>query len=225
MSKRGMPDPRTTIYLSCFLALTLSAAGEPPQNRERPSYVENNTFVSPENPKIRVKVDPKFEYIGKVPFTIGDARGNRYLFVQATLAKHIDKMFVVQQEAFLASSIDTYKYRITTPAKLGSFEYQHSVILDDNDAVIREEPGKEADLTRRFLTVHGYVLEPEVIMSRFARPADAQRKHEIIFFCFENLSSYGHKLVDFPEGSNNPEKQRIKKKVDEDCRNTFHVDD
>ncbi|MGZ4818808.1 MAG: hypothetical protein ACXVZJ_09285 [Terriglobales bacterium] len=52
---------------------------------------------------------------------------------------------------------------------------------------------------RRFLAAHGYMLEPELIMSRFARPADSQHKHEIIFFCFENLSSYEHKLADFPE--------------------------
>jgi hypothetical protein len=35
--------------------------------------------------------------------------------------------------------------------KLGSFEYQHSVIMDDNAARIREEPGKEAARTLRFL--------------------------------------------------------------------------
>jgi hypothetical protein len=217
-----MSDPRIRVGLICLLALTLAAA-EPPHNRDVSSWVRNNTFISPDNPRIRVKVDRKFEYVGSVPFTIGDAGGNRYVFVHATRAKHIDRMFIIQQEGFFASSNDTYKYRITSPAKLGSFEYQHSVILDDNDAVIREEPGKEADLTQRFLAAHGYVLEPELIMSRFARPADAQRKHEIIFFCFENLSSYGHKLSDFPEGSANPEKQRIKQKVDEDCRNAFRV--
>jgi hypothetical protein len=188
------------------------------------SRVENNTFISPDTPTMRVKIGRKFEYVGSVPFTIGDVEGNRYVFVHATRDKHIDQMFIIQQEGFFASSKDTYKYRITTPAKLGSFEYQHSVILDDNAARIREEPGKEADLTQRLLAGQGYVLEPELIMSRFARPVDSQRKHEIIFFCYENLSSYGHKLRDFPEGPDNQEKQRIKQTVDEDCRNAFQVD-
>lgn len=217
-----MPEPGIMAGLSCLLALTLATA-EPLRHQDLSSYVKNNTFVSSENPRIRVKVDREFEYIGSVPFTIGDAGGNRYVFVRATGAKHIDRMFIIQQEGFFASSNDTYKYRITAPAKLGEFEYQHSVIMEDNDATIRKEPGKESDLTQRFLVAHGYVLEPELVMSRFARPADARRKHEVIFFCFENLSAYGHKLADFPEGSDNPEKQRIKRKVDEDCRNTFHV--
>ena len=218
-----MPDPGTKIGLSCFLALTLWAA-EPPHNRDPSSRVENNTFVSPDNPKIRVKVDRKFEYVGVVPFTIDNvAGGNRFVFVRTTQDKHIQQMFIIQQEGFFSSSNDTYKYSITNPARLGTFEYQHSVIMDDNDARVREEPGKESDVTQRFLRAHGYVLEPELIMSRFARPADSQHKHEIIFFCFENLSSYGHKLMDFPEESDNPEKQRIKRKADEDCRNVFRV--
>jgi len=218
-----MPNPRIGIGLSCFIALTLWAA-EPADNRDQSSRVENNTFISPDNPEIRVSVDRKFKYVGSLPFAIDDvARGNRYVFVQADPKKHIQRMFIVQQEGFLPSSNDTYKYPITNPETLGGSDYQHSVIIDDNDARIREEPGKEADVTQRFLALHGYLLEPEVIMSRFARPADAQHKHEIIFFCYENLSSYGHKLTDFPEGLDNPEKQNIKHKADENCRRVFRV--
>jgi hypothetical protein len=211
------------IALVCLAGMTLSAA-DPAPDKSQLSRVENHTFISPDNPNIRVEVDRKLDYVGNVPFIIGDAvQGTRYVFVRATRDKRIQRMFIIQQEGFLATSTDTYKYSITTPAKLGNSDYRHSVIMDDNDARIREEPGKEADLTQRFLALHKYVLEPEVVMSRFARPADAQRKHEIIFFCYENLSSYGHKLTDFAEGSNSAGKQRIAQKVDENCRNSFRV--
>jgi hypothetical protein len=220
-----MPDLCAAIGLSFFAALALSAA-QPQTSPDHSSRVENNTFISPANPTIRVTVDKNFAYVGSVPFTIDNvASGNRYIFVRATPDKHIQKMFIIQQEGFLPSSNDTYKYRITTPARLGKYEYQHSVILDDSAANIREEPGKEADITQRFLAAHGYVLEPEVVMSRFARPADSEHKHEIIFFCFENLSSYGHKLADLPDGSDSPAKRDIKQKVDENCRQAFRVDD
>jgi hypothetical protein len=170
-----------------------------------------------------VSVDKKLKYVGTVPFTINnEVAGNRFLFVRARDGQ-IDRMFIIQQEGFLPSSSDAYKYSITNPAELGDSEYQHSVIMDDNDARIREEPGKEADLTRQFLAAHGYVLEPEIVMSRFARPVDSPHKHEIIFFCFENLSSYEHKLADFPEGTSSPQKQNIKQRVDENCRKAFRV--
>jgi hypothetical protein len=212
-------------FLGCLLAFTLWASGSQ-RCQAQSAQVEHNTFISPANPKIRVKVDRKFEYVGSLPFTIDDqAGGNRYVFVHATRDKHVRQMFIIQQEGFFASSGEIYRYKITTPAKLGNFDYQHSVIMYDDEANIREEPGKEADLTRRFLATRGYVLEPELVMSRFARPADSERKHEIIFFCYENLSSYGHKLKDFLERSESPDKQEIKLKVDENCREDFRVSD
>lgn len=218
------------LWRRLFLGLAWLAAAGPQttvsqiQAASESSRVEKNTFISPQNPEIRVSVDKTLKYVGTVPFTINnEVARNRYLFVSATLDEHIQRMFVIQQEGSIPSSNDTYKYGITNPAKLGDSEYQHSVIMDDNDATIREEPDKEADITRRFLVARGYVLEPELVMSRFARPADSLHKHEIIFFCFENLSSYGHKLADFPEGTNSPEKQNIKQIVDENCRKTFQV--
>jgi hypothetical protein len=100
------------------------------------------------------------------------AGGNRYVFVRTTPDKHIQQMFIIQQEEFLPTSNDTYKYRITNPTKLGSIEYRHSVDIYNNDAEIREAPGKEGDVTKRFLEAHGYTLEPELVMSRFARSVD-----------------------------------------------------
>ena len=219
-----MPETaRIGIGLGFLIALIFWAA-EPANCQDQLSRVESNTFISSDNPDIRVSVDRKFKYIGSLPFAIEKvARGNRYIFVQANPEKHIQRMFIIQQEGFVPSSDEIYRYKITTPAKLGSSDYQHSVIMYDNDANIREEPGKEADLTQRFLADHGYVLEPELVMSRFARSADSERKHETIFFCFENLSSYRHKLKDFREGSDSPEKQDIKQKVDENCRSAFRV--
>jgi hypothetical protein len=222
---RYVTGRRTGIGPYCIVALTLWAA-VPPGSPDQSSRIEHNEFISPANPKTRVKVDRKFSYVGSVPFTIDDqAGGNRYVFVRATRDKHIQRMFIIQQEGFFASSNEIYRYKIVTPGKLGSFDYQHSVIMYDDEANVQEEPGKEADLTRRFLAARGYALEPELVMSRFARPVDSERKHEIIFFCYENLSSYGHTLSDFPEGSESPEKQEIKRKVDESCHEAFRVSD
>ncbi|MBV9086976.1 MAG: hypothetical protein JOY79_05800, partial [Acidobacteriaceae bacterium] len=188
-----LKSARIGIGLSVLIAV-ISWAAEPANCQDQLSRVESNTFISTENPDIRVNVDRKFKYIGSVPFVIENAaKGNRYIFVQANPEKHIQRMFIIQQQGFVPSSGEIYRYKITTPAKLGTSDYQHSVILYDNDANIREEPGKESDLTKRFLADQGYVLEPELVMSRFARPVGSERKHEIIFFCFENLSSYRHK--------------------------------
>lgn len=195
-------------------------------SQSAPAQVQHNTFTSSENPVLVLTVDRHFKYLGSLPFTIdGVAAGYRYLFVQAGPSKHVQKMFVIQHEGFLPSANDTYRYKITTPAKLGHFDYQHTVILDDNAARIREEPDKEAAATQRFLSNRGYSLGPELVMARFARPVGEARRHEIIFFCFENLASYGHKLSDFANGADAAEQESIKANVDKNCRASFEVRD
>jgi hypothetical protein len=211
------------LILSFSFSFCIQAFSE---TQDQPSRAENNVFFSSDNPKIQVNVDKKYRYIGKVPFQIEQiAAGYRYVFVNASPDKHIQGMFIIQQEGFLPSSDDTYKYPINNPAKLGNFEYQHSVLMFDIDQDIREDPGKESDVTKRFLVSKGYTLEPELVMSRYARPADPAHKHEIIFFCYENLSAFGKKLADFPEGSKSAEKEAIKQKVDKNCSTIFKVKD
>jgi hypothetical protein len=206
-------------HLVLLLCIARFASGQAPASR-----VDSNTFISPENPKLQIVVDKKLAYLGSVSFVIDKiAAGNRFIFVRATPDKRIQKMFIIQQEGFLPSSDDTYKYQISNPVKLGSTDYRHSVTIDDNDAAVREGPGKEADTTKRFLEARGYKLNSALVMSRFARPADEAHKQEIILFCFEDLSDYGHQLADFPENSESPEKQAIKKKVDDNCRAAFRI--
>ena len=75
-AKHWMPALRIGIGLTCFGALTLDSA-ETASNPEPPSHVENHTFISPNNPKIRVKVDKRLDYIGEVPFTIDNVAALR----------------------------------------------------------------------------------------------------------------------------------------------------
>ena len=59
-AKHWMPALGIGIGLTCFVALTLDSV-EPAFNPESRSYVKNHTFISPNNPKIRVKVDKRLD--------------------------------------------------------------------------------------------------------------------------------------------------------------------
>jgi hypothetical protein len=79
-------------------------------------------------------------------------------------------MFIVQQEGFFPTSDDTYKYSITSPVRLGHADYQHSVNMYNNELEIRETPGKEGDVTTKFLRAQGYSLGPELGHVAFLPP-------------------------------------------------------
>jgi hypothetical protein len=190
------------------------------------STVKGHKFVSSNDPKVSVTVHRTLAYLGVVPFAIDNiAAGNRYVFVRAAGDEHIVQMFIVQQEGFLPTSDDNYKYPITNAIRLGNFDYRHSVDTVNMDSIIREEPGKEADLTKRFLDAKGYSLEPRLVVVRFARPVGEDRKHEIIFFCYENLSAYTSLASSSQRATDEIEMRAIKQQVDDNCRRTFRVSD
>jgi hypothetical protein len=99
-------SPRMLLVMILFAAWQLAASAAQNSGMKQPgqiqlSRVEGNTFISPENPDIRVSVDGKFKYLGSLPFAIDKvARGYLYIFVQANAEKHIQRMFIISAGRF-----------------------------------------------------------------------------------------------------------------------------
>lgn len=181
-------------------------------------------FSSAEFPDIRIKIDKNLKYLGTVPFDLeNEVKGNRYVFAQHDDKNRINRAFIVQMEGFLPAATDTYKYKISTPASLGGHPYQHNVLIYNDDEDIRERPGHESELTKKFLESKGLSWGPELVMSRFARPVGVDKRHEIILFYFEDLKAYRHSLRDFNDNKNSDDAKRIKNAVETDSSQAFTV--
>jgi hypothetical protein len=216
-------------------ALAILAAASAPQllvHAGRPvprdARVRRNVFESERAPKLTLRLDERFRYLGSFPFDIkGIAGGYRYLWGQADSGRHLTRLFIVQKEGFYADNSATYRYPTRSPAKVGQDEYQHNVWIYDNDQSAAEHPGSESDLTRRFLREHGWVWDPQSVMSRFARIVGEAKKDEIIFFYFEPLRAYtSRNASEFSDdGEPTPEQKEILDKVDANSKVAFRVED
>ena len=212
-----------------YTTTPIGQGGPPPQRaaqalREHAS-VKGNVFVSTELPKMKLTLNPRFEYLGSFPFDIqGIAGGYRYVWGAPDHGKHLGRAFVIQVEGYYAGNDGIYRYGTPNPATVGGETYQHSVWIYDNDQSARERPGNESDLTRKFMQEHGYEWEPELVMSRFARIVDESHKNEIIFFYFDNLKNHtGKHVPDFPEEARGTEQKAILAKVDKASKRAFSV--
>src|SRR5437870_159361 len=82
--------------------------------------VRDNVLTSSDLPKLSLRVDKQFQYLGQVSFNIRNiAEGERFVWVQADAKKHVQRLFIVQFEGFMPEIDSTYRFAITNPVRLG----------------------------------------------------------------------------------------------------------
>jgi hypothetical protein len=177
------------LVLGCF-ALAACVA-DIPQSRPPDMAirrVEANTLVSPDQPKIRMQVDPAFTALPVLAFPIRqDTWVERYIFVDSAADKTVRRLVIVQFEHTLAGSDFRFLYPSTPPMKWGSAVYRSGVFTGDSAHEIAENPQLEVAQTERFLQAHGYKVGNWWNIARLARVADADGKSEIIVFYQESI--------------------------------------
>ena len=186
--------------------------------------VENNTIISEALPALEIRVDPAFTFVGILRFVLKEiALVERVIFVDRQ-ASRATRLFIVQFEGVLDGVDFTYNYRVTNPVSLGRHVYHHGVFMYSNAESVREAPGAESDRTTQFLQDHGYTHDDGLAMSRFARIVDEARRHEIIIFYQETLSSLGFSLEMYAQLSSE-DQQAMEQALTERSLQSFQVID
>lgn len=183
--------------------------------------VNNNALTSDSIPKIEIKVDEEFKYIGKFDFEIiassdeyppdmiGEpvAAGERLVFASADEELHVDKLFIVQFEEFLNTNEFIYNYNFDATDLIGKNKYRHNTWHYDGQVSIKENPLGEWAKTDSFLKENNLIMDDHIMMSRFVGLASGDRKNEIIIFYHEFLkNSTGHTLNEWENSVSTEEK-------------------
>lgn len=199
------------LVLLCFSSTVFASLDVKPQAQRR---VKNNYLISDDLPKLRLKVDKNFQYVGHLLFDLKDiARVERFVFADAD-GKRIKRLFIVQFEGFLDNNTHTYRYRVTNPVTLGGEVYNQNCWFFDNAKSIKENPGAESDKTTALLKEKGYKVEDELLMSRFVRVVDEAKRHEVIIYYLENAKDNNFSLAaDYVEDGTPTEKQAALEKA------------
>ncbi|MEK7726757.1 MAG: hypothetical protein AAB354_00015, partial [candidate division KSB1 bacterium] len=186
-TKIGLARPELKAFVQSYVA----------QSRRS---VEANTLISTALPEIRVRVNRSFKYLGKIAFKIRDvAQGERYIFAE-TKGAAITRIFIAQFEGFLSDNALTYNYNFQNALALGEHRFKQNTFAFSNREAQAENPNGEAALTAAFLREKGFVLEDELMTSRYVTVPDSARRHELILFYIENVKSTGRRVQEFYEG-------------------------
>jgi len=229
-----------------MLILSCGTKERPPQEqvefeskeKSYPRYVKDNTLISEELPKLKLKVDKEFNFVGTFDFEIianSDeypeemqgkpvAAGDRYVFVSANENKDINKLFILQFEGFLPENNFIYNYNFDNAELIGENKYRHNTWFYDSKKLAEENPNNEGAKTRDYLMAKGFQLEDQFMMSRFVGFASEDRKNEVIIFYIEMLKeSTGYSLDAYEQMTSKDEADSIKTAFIERSRNSFNI--
>jgi len=171
------------VCLTCFLLIAATKS-------ER--YVKENVFYS-SSPKLEVKVDPKFKYLGRLDYTMEQQSPDRvqlvtyetksYVFADGVDNK-LKKAFYVQlrreQTKYLGNLLgDSRANLMSGICSLGSKEYNcftRVIFLSGNEPIAK------------FISEQGYDLPPCILTRTYARADSAEGIYLVVITYFENFS-------------------------------------
>ena len=171
--------------------------------------VHHNLFHNPVQllklPAASIAVDADVEYIGKIEFEMMElVKVTLHIFLEMD-GDNISSMMVIQSETVLNGVDYEYVWPTTNPVRLGEHDYQHNRFYFDTASAIENNPGKETDMTARYLADQGLPAVSGWVASRYARITDDEGRSELIIFYMEPVEATGHAISDFANGDGDTE--------------------
>ncbi|HEX4950801.1 MAG TPA: hypothetical protein VFZ34_29335 [Blastocatellia bacterium] len=150
--------------------------------------VKGQELISQNWPKVRLKFDAAFKYIGTTNFILYNvARAEQHFFVDADQDKRIRRLYWVQFEGYLPDNTHSYNYRSPTKVNLGGLEFFA-------DAYAREvgtggRPDSDGAKAQAYLASQGYQLTSnQMLMQRLVHLVDEAKRNELMMIYMEDLS-------------------------------------
>ncbi|HEY0172589.1 MAG TPA: hypothetical protein VGB98_16320 [Pyrinomonadaceae bacterium] len=185
-------------------AATMTPAQAPPVARK----VKGSTLTSDATPRVQIKFDKAFKYIGGQSFVLYDvANAEQHFFVDADSQGRIRRLYWVQFEGYLPGNTNKYNYKSPKTVQMGGLDFfadaQARQIPAPDPAAAQKPANKisDGDYARSFLASKGYRLaSSEALWQRLVHMTDASNRSELMFIYLEDLSGMGLTAADLNEG-------------------------
>ena len=191
-------------------------------------YVKDNVFHS-SNPKLQVKVDPEFEYLGKLDYIVEqkspdglqwvtyETRSNVFAnSIDNRLKKAVYVQIRREQTKYVGNLLGEAKASLSFGiCDLGGNEYRCFT------RVIFLSPGEPL---ARFISEKGYNLPACVLARTYSRADTSRGTHLVVITYLENFSDSGLSCESWqPENQLTKEHLRYIEQFDRNCKASFKI--
>lgn len=207
--------------LSCFMLACLAAtacawprpstnqaaAATPAQAPPVARKVKGSTLTSDATPRVEMKFDKAFKYVGGQSFVLYDvANAEQHFFVDADAQGRVRRLYWVQFEGYLPGNTHKYNYKSPRTVNVGGLDFfadSQARQIPAPDPAAQKPPNKisDGDYARSFLASKGYRLaSSEALWQRLVHMTDASNRSELMVIYLEDLSGTGLTAADLNEG-------------------------
>lgn len=179
-----------------------AAAAAAPVSRK----VSGQVLTSDEAPRVRIKFDRAFKYVGGHSFILYDvANAEQHFFVDADGRGRVRRLYWVQFESYLPGNSHTYNYKSPNVVRLGGLDF----IADAAARNIPPPPAagqpankiSDGERARAFLASKGFTpASADVLWQRLVHMVDESKRSELMIIYLEDLGGTGMTAADLSAG-------------------------
>jgi hypothetical protein len=173
-----------------------------PASAQEPSRrIKGQELVSTKLPKVKIKFDNTFKYVGEQSFVLYDvANAEQHFFVDADKEGRIKRLYWIQFEGYLPGNSHTYRYKANKTVDIAGLTF----VADANALNIKATTSRlESDGSRAqtFLQSKGYrMASDEILMQRLVHLTDESKRNELMIIYMERLSGLGVTAAELGKG-------------------------
>jgi hypothetical protein len=169
-----------------FLLLCASVAQE--QSQTLPiRRIKGQTLTSSGQPKVTLKFDKAFKYVGTQSFVLYDvANAEQHFFVDAGKDRRVKRLYWIQFEGYLPSNTHIYNYS-SRVVKIGHLDFFADAYAR-NIKTTASRAGSDGTRAQEFLKSKGFTIGDEIMMQRLVHLTDATKRNELMIIYLEDLS-------------------------------------
>ena len=190
------------ILFAIFVLSTFAHAQTKPEaDLNNLRSAKGDTLSSPELPKLKLKFDKAFKYVGGHTFILYDvARAEQHFFVDADKDGNVSRLYWIQFEGYLPSNKHAYNYDSPKKVNIGGLDFFADTWarkIEPNQG----RPDSDGNMARKFLASKGYkTASDEVMMQRLVNMVTPDNRSELMIIYLEVLTPTGFAAADLNEG-------------------------
>lgn len=191
MLNAQLRKPLTFVFIALLFAVSLGARLSATKQASSASVrsVEDNIIVSTSEPKLAIKIDDGFRYLGEHPIRIRDvAAGERLVFADLEGSK-ARRLLIIQFEGFLPGIDNEYRYNLSNNPIVAGYPFRSNAYAFDFVKSAKDNPGLESAATARFLASQGIAAPPQLAMWRSLTVVSSDKRKEMLIYYLEDLST------------------------------------